>query len=119
MRQKQTSSSRTISADSVPTLPWQRVASDLFEWKKANYLLIIDYFSRWIEISKLELTTSSSVINHMQSVFARHGITETVVSDNGPQYSSEIFSQFANEYTVSDTSHLAPLPSGQWGGRES
>ena len=34
----------------------------------------------------------------MQSVFAHHGITETVVSDNGPQYSSEIFSQFANEY---------------------
>ena len=34
----------------------------------------------------------------MQSVFARHSIPETVVSDNGPQYSSEIFSQFANEY---------------------
>ena len=34
----------------------------------------------------------------MQSIFARHGIPEVLVSDNGPQYSSEMFSQFARQY---------------------
>ncbi|XP_033733604.1 uncharacterized protein K02A2.6-like [Pecten maximus] len=34
----------------------------------------------------------------MQSIFARHGIPETVVSDNGPQYTSEVFVKFAKEY---------------------
>ena len=79
----------------LPTLPWQRVATDLFEWKKSK---IIDYFSRWIELAKLEQVTSNCVIRHMQSIFARHGIPEIVVSDNRPQYSSELFSQFAREY---------------------
>ena len=82
----------------LPTLPWQRVGRDLFEWKGATYLLIVDYFSRWIEIAKLQPATSSSVIGHMQSIFARYGIPEVIVSDNGPQYSSEVFSQFARDY---------------------
>ena len=34
---------------------------------------------------------------HMRSIFARHGISETVVSDNGPQYASYEFARFASE----------------------
>ena len=41
-----------------PTLPWQKVASDLFKWKGATYLLVVDYFSKFIEISKLDNETS-------------------------------------------------------------
>ena len=73
----------------MPDLPWPRVGTDLFEWKKTNYLLMIDYFSRWIEIAKLKQTTSQCVIDHIRSIFARHGIPETLISDNGPQYSAE------------------------------
>ena len=36
-----------------PTLPWQKVATDLFYWKNACYLLIIDYYSRYVETAKL------------------------------------------------------------------
>ena len=81
-----------------PQLPWQKVASDLFVWKNSHYLLVIDYFSRYIEISKLSSETTGSVIKHMSSIFARHGIPQQVVSDNGPQYSSREFSKFAKEY---------------------
>ena len=38
------------------------------------------------------------VINHLKAIFARHGIPETVISDNGPQYSSADFSKFAHEW---------------------
>ena len=87
-----------LMSTSMPTLPWQKVATHLFEWKKGHYLLIVDYFSRWIEIARLEQTTSRCVIEHTKSLFARHGIPEVVVSDNGPQYSSDMFSQFAKDY---------------------
>ena len=83
---------------SFPKLPWQKVGSDLFMWKNSHYLLIIDYFSRYIEIAKLNSESSACVIKHMKSIFARHGIPQEVVSDNGPQYSSREFSMFAKEY---------------------
>ena len=67
----------------LPQLPWQKVAMDLFEWKKKTYLLIVDYYSRYIEIALLNRLTSEEVVAHCQSIFARHGIPEQVVSDNG------------------------------------
>ena len=65
----------------MPTLPWQNVATDLFEWKGAVYLLIIDYFSRWIDISRMEQTTSTKVV-----VF--------LILD--PSIAQHFFPQFAN-----------------------
>ena len=82
----------------LPELPWKKVASDLFEWKQHTYLLIVDYFSRYIEIALLSRTTAEDVITHTKSVFARHGIPETVISDNGPQFASEAYRKFAQDF---------------------
>ena len=81
-----------------PQRPWQRVGTDLFEWKKTDYLLVVDYYSRFIEVAKLTSTTAVGVISHLKSIFARHGIPEVVVSDNGPQYLSAVFEEFSKEY---------------------
>ncbi|MGH0124947.1 UNVERIFIED_CONTAM: hypothetical protein FKN15_020833 [Acipenser sinensis] len=85
-------------ASQLPKRPWQKVATDLFEWKNHTYLLVVDYYSRYVEIAKLTNATSPEVIQHLKSIFARHGIPEEVMSDNGPQYSAETFSLFAREY---------------------
>ena len=82
----------------LPELPWQKVATDLFEWKQEIYLLIVDYYSRFIEIARLNRLTADEVIARTKSIFARHGIPETVISDNGPQYASEAYKKFAEEY---------------------
>ena len=42
----------------MPERRWQKVAADLMEFKKAQYLVVVDYYSRYIELSKLESTTS-------------------------------------------------------------
>ena len=68
--------------------PWQKVGTDLFFFKKVTYLLVVDYCSSYVEVAKLDEIGSSAVILHLRSIFARHGIPETVVSDNGPQYAS-------------------------------
>ena len=82
----------------TPDYPWQKVGMDLFEWKGAQYLLIVDYFSRWIESALLKHTSSSRAIEHTKSIFARHAIPETAISDNGPQFVSCEFSQFSDQY---------------------
>ena len=87
-----------LVTSTFPELPWQKVATDLFEWRKESYLLIVDYYSRFIEIAQLKRTTADEVIRHTKSIFARHGIPEVVISDNGPQYSADAYEQFAKEY---------------------
>ena len=89
--------SEPMIASETVLRPWQKVGTDMFVYKKATYLLVVDYASSYVEIAKLSATTSPDVILHLRSIFARHGIPETVVSDNGPQYASYEFARFASE----------------------
>lgn len=91
----------------LPLLPWQKVAVDLFEWRKHTYLLLIDYYSRYIEIAKLGSLAACEVIIHLKSIFARHGIPEQIISDNGPQFASMEFAKFKQDYGFD---HLTSSP---------
>ena len=64
----------------------------------ADYLLIVDYYSRFIEFCRLPNTSSSMVIIQTKSIFARHGIPKSVRSDNGPHFSAMEYSKFAEEW---------------------
>ena len=99
----------------LPDYPWQKIGTDLFYMKSFNYILIIDYFSRFIEVIRLKSTTSRAIIEALKSVFSRYGIPETIMSDNGPQYSSNEFKVFAKKYNFSHvtSSPLFPQSNGQ------
>ena len=82
----------------LPDYPWQKIGTDLFFLNGANYLVAVDYFSRYIEAIKLKTTTARSIIEGLKSMFSRHGIPEKIISDNGPQYPSHEFAEFASSY---------------------
>ena len=82
----------------LPEHPWQKIATDLFERRKVDYLLVVDCYSRYIEVAKLTSTTAASVISHLKSILSHYGIPETVTSENGPQYSASVFTSFAEDY---------------------
>ena len=67
----------------LPKLPWQNIAIDICQHKRNDYLVIIDYYSRWIEIKQLTSLTSACVINRVKAVFITHGVPDVVVLDNG------------------------------------
>ena len=96
----------------TPKREWINVASDLFEWQGENYLLIVDYFSRWFEISHLNSLSSAAVINGCKSIFARMGIPESLHSDKGVQFMSNEFSQFAEYWGFTHTSSSPNHQSG-------
>ena len=78
---------------------WEVVGTDLFNCNNHEYLIIADYYSKFPIIRKMNgLTTSNLVISTMKQVFSGHGIPSRVVSDNGPQYSSEAFKEFAPQW---------------------
>ena len=99
----------------LPQYPWQKVGVDLFHLNGTNYIILVDYFSRYPEVQKITSTTSTTVINWLKSTFSRFGISETVISDNGPQFASQHFSDFANEYNFQHvtSSLLIPQSNGQ------
>ena len=99
-----------LMTSTLPKYPWQVVGTDLFELNKSNYLLAVDYFSRYPEIVKLSSTTSSGIITGLKSIFARHGVPEVLKSDNGPQYSSAEFKSFTSSYGIQHVTSSPKFP---------
>ncbi|UYV68297.1 K02A2.6-like [Cordylochernes scorpioides] len=82
-----------------PTRPWQKIGMDLFKFENKWYLVVIDYYSRFPEMIQLDRLTANVVVRSCKSIFARHGIPETVVSDNGTQFgTAREFANFARQY---------------------
>ena len=59
---------------------------DLSKWKKLVYLIIINHYSRFLEIAMLDRAKTDAVIQHCKNIFSRHGIPKEVVMDNGSQF---------------------------------
>ena len=64
----------------IPLLPWQVVTSDMLEHKNQHYLVVIDYYSKYIEALKLKGKTSRDVIQCLSEIFSRHGYPQTLVA---------------------------------------
>ena len=88
-----------LMSSSFPSRPWERLAADLFELAGKVYLIVVDYYSRWFEISRLNDQSSSRVISVLKELFSTHGIPDIIASDNGPQFSSDAFCLFTTEYS--------------------
>lgn len=75
-----------------------KIAVDLFELDKQEYVVMVDYYSKFFEVSHLSNSKSKTVINHIKPQLARYGIPEVIVSDYGSEFSSHEFAEFAREY---------------------
>ena len=82
----------------IPTRTWAKVSCDLFELDKKTYLVTVDYYSCFFEVDHLQVSTSQAVIKKFKPHFARYGIPDTLVSDNGPQFISNEFQEFSEKF---------------------
>ena len=82
----------------VPSRSWQVLAVDLFELRSQDYFATPDYYSNFFDVGKLVSKTSKEVIEKLKPHMARHGIPDKIVSDNGPQFSSQEFKKFKELY---------------------
>ncbi|XP_014834021.1 PREDICTED: uncharacterized protein K02A2.6-like [Poecilia mexicana] len=78
-----------------PSAPWQRVHIDFAgPFMNSMFLIAVDAHSKWPEVVPMKSTTSEKTISVLRTIFARNGLPEQIVSDNGPQYTSEEFQDF-------------------------
>ena len=94
---------------SLPSHPWEKVGTDLFQLKDSTYLVVVDY-SRYAEIQKLTSLTSAGVISALKAIFSHHGILVEFRSDNGPQFASQEMKGFAERYCCTHTTSSPHYP---------
>ena len=83
----------------LPDRMWSKVGTDLFEYNGGHHLLCVDYYSKWIEVAKLDNLTSGNIICHLKSQFVRYGIPDELLS--GPQYASSASTDFERAMVLS------------------
>ena len=76
-----------------------KVGIDIMTFQAKDYLVIVDYYSKYPELQCLSDKTASTIIEQCKSVFARHGIPVEIVSDNMPFQSNE-FIAFAKAWGI-------------------
>lgn len=86
----------------IPTTrPFSRVHVDFFHFEHRTYLLIVDSFSKWIEIELMgQGTDCKRVLKKMVAFFARFGLPDVLVSDNGPPFNSNDFKCFLEKQGI-------------------
>ena len=70
-------------------------------------MVVIDAHSKWPEVFVMEDTTAEETISTLCSLFARLGLPDQIVSDNGPQFTSEAFRKFT---TANSIKHVTGVP---------
>ncbi|XP_058038706.1 uncharacterized protein K02A2.6-like [Ahaetulla prasina] len=79
----------------MPKSPWARVHIDFAGPIQGHMLLIIvDAYSKWVEVVSMTSITSEALIHALKRVFATHGLPDVLVSDNGPQLTSAAFQAY-------------------------
>ncbi|CAF4077516.1 unnamed protein product [Adineta steineri] len=80
--------------------PWHTIGIDLMgpfpktARQKRFLLVIVDYFTRWVEVFPLRTTTSVDIAQILiNEIFTRYGMPIFILSDNGPQFVSLLFDQ--------------------------
>jgi transposase InsO family protein len=89
------------AAPAVPLHPWpvternwQRIHMDFAKKDGHVFFIIIDSYSKWVEVFIMGSTTAEKTIAKLRTLFSSYGMPEVVVSDNGPPYQSEELKTF-------------------------
>ena len=61
------------STSKVPPHPWHTLGTDLFYWNKIDFLVIGDYFTKFIIVRRLPNSSTHSVIKELGMVFTEFG----------------------------------------------
>ena len=65
-----------------------------------HLLVVVDYYSRYMEVEVLKSTTADKVIASLRKIFRTHGLPVSITTDNGPQFISEEFCKLVEEESI-------------------
>ena len=89
------------------------MGADLCELNGRTLLVIVDYYSNFIEVAQVTSTTTRSIVKELKARFAHYGVPDVLVTDNGPQFISAEFAVFARTWDfehITSLNHTTPNP---------
>ena len=96
-----------VLGQEIQVHPWTKLATDMFHFEGASYLLIVDYKSRFPMVCKLSSMTGQHLANQCKLIFSEYCWPGTLISDNGPCYTVDAFTSVMNAYHVN---HITSSP---------
>jgi transposase InsO family protein len=84
---------------------------DLFDFQGVNYLVTVDYYSKWVTIDKMNSTRAINIITVVDWHFANYGIPQTLFSDNGPQFASAEVQEYTTKLGIHQITSSPGFPS--------
>ena len=84
----------------IPPHPWHMIGLDLFYFRRIDFLVIVDYFSKYLIMRKIHNSTTSTVIKELGMIFSEFGKPQVFRSDNGSCYLSQEFRFFMQNWAV-------------------
>ena len=76
----------TGTIQELPPSPWHTLVTDMFYWKRMDFLIVADVFSKYIIVRKLPNSTSAAVCIELSVIVTELGLPHIIKSDNGPCY---------------------------------
>ena len=80
--------------------PWERIHIDFFHFGGRTFLIVVDAFSKWVEIKEMSSTDSQKVQKTLKQIFEMFGDPFLLVADNGPPFNSASFKNFLKEREI-------------------
>ena len=90
----------TGTTQELPPFPWHTLVTDMFYWKRMDFLIVADVFSKYIIVRKLPNSTSAAVCIKLSMIVTDLGLPHIIRSDNSPCYNSKEFQQFLQCYSI-------------------
>ena len=100
------------ATEELPPFPWHPLVTDLFYWKRIDFFLVADVFSKYITVRKLPHSTSTAVCIELSMIVTEWGLPHIIKSENGPCYNSKEFQQFLQWYSIQTRSPNHPRSNG-------
>ena len=84
----------------LPSFLWHTLTTDIFYWKKMDFLIVTGVFSKYFLVRKLANSTSAAVCAEIATIVTELSIPHIIRSDNGPCYNSKEFQQLLQCYNI-------------------
>ena len=88
------------TSQELPPFPWHTLATDIFYWKRMDFLIVTDVFSKYFLVMKLANSTSAAVCAEIATIVTELGLSHIIRSDYGPCYNSKEFQQLLQHYYI-------------------